>query len=116
MEETLEITSEKQELPARDELGRLLPGYSGNPNGRPKGTISLTSKIKEFLDEMPSDSKETYADLIVKRITKMALEGDQQMLKLVWNYLDGLPKFSGTLEHTLPQNLVDLIKSVQKID
>lgn len=112
MSENLETTGEKHVV-ARDEQGRILPGHTGNPNGRPKGTISLTTKIKALLEETPPDSKETFADLIVRRITRMALEGDQTMLKLMWNYLDGMPKFSGEIEHKIPQNLIDMFKHVQ---
>ena len=75
------------------------PGQSGNPKGRPPGTISLTTLIKQELDKCPdSDNKKTYADLIVKRIlTKAIKDGDPQMIKTVWAYIDGLPKADITI-------------------
>ena len=78
---------------------KFKPGQSGNPKGRPPGTISLTTMIKQELDKCPdSDNKKTYADLIVKRIlTKAIKDGDPQMIKTVWAYIDGLPKADITI-------------------
>ena len=70
------------------------PGQSGNPNGRPKGAgISITTAIKRELEKKPEgQDKSTYLDLLVKRIMKKAIQdGDQQTIKQVWNYVDGLP-------------------------
>lgn len=63
-----------------------------NLKGRPVGSISITKRIKKELVKIPEGSKETYADLMVKRILLKAIKGDDiQILKLVWNYVDGLP-------------------------
>ena len=36
--------------------------------------------------------KKTYADLIVKRMLKEAIEkGDYAQIKLIWNYIEGMP-------------------------
>jgi hypothetical protein len=70
------------------------PGQSGNPNGRPKGSgISITTAIKNELKKIPpGQDKATYLDLLVKRIMKKAIqEGDQQTIKQMWNYVDGMP-------------------------
>ena len=73
---------------------KFKPGQSGNPKGRPPGTISLTTLIKQELDKCPDGKdKKTYADLIVKRIlTKAIRDGDSQIIKTIWAYTDGLPK------------------------
>ncbi len=34
--------------PARDEKGRLLPGHSGNPRGRPKGSKGLAARLRDM--------------------------------------------------------------------
>ena len=77
---------------------KFKPGQSGNPKGRPPGTISLTTMIKQELEKCPEGDKKTYADLIVKRIlTKAIRDGDPQMIKTVWAYIDGLPKADITI-------------------
>jgi len=78
----------------RDEKGRFLT--SGNPEGtgggRPAGSISITAAIKIKLMEIPKDEYRTYLDLLIQKIIRKAiLDGDAQMIKLIWNYLDGSP-------------------------
>ena len=76
----------------RDERGRFKPGMSGNPAGKPPGSISLTARIKKELEKIPEGQKITYLDALVKQILKKAIaDGDQQMIRLIWNYLDGIP-------------------------
>jgi hypothetical protein len=69
----------------------------GNPGGgRPKGSgISITTAIKNKLEEVPEGQKATYLELLISRIMKQAIQdGDQQMIKNIWNYVDGMPKQS----------------------
>ena len=77
----------------RNELGQFAPGQSGNPNGRPKGSgLNLTSLLKEKLEEIPVGQKEAYKVLFIKTLLNKALvEKDLQSLKLIMNYVDGLP-------------------------
>ena len=71
------------------------PGESGNPKGRPEGTISLTSMIKKKLELLSPDGKRQAIEVLADNIIQDALDSSDNMRKLVWNYLDGLPKFSG---------------------
>ena len=71
------------------------PGQSGNPAGRPKGAgISITTAIKRELEKKPAGvGTATYLELLVKRIMKKAIQdGDQQTIKQIWNYIDGMPQ------------------------
>lgn len=77
-------TSNKQE---RDERGRLKKGSTANPHGRPPKGYSITEAFREML----SSSPETKAE-IVESIRKKALQGDATAQKLIWNYMDGMPK------------------------
>ena len=72
------------------------PGESGNPNGRPKGTLSLTNLLRAKLSELAEgDNKHTYADLLVRKTLQKALkEGDTSMNKYCYDRLEGMPKGS----------------------
>jgi len=67
-------------------------GQSGNPNGRPKKGESLTETMRTFLDEAPPGQELTYKELFVKKSYQKAIEGDPAFARLVWNYIDGMPK------------------------
>lgn len=80
----------------RDEKGRFLKGTSGNPDGtgagRPVGSISITAEIKKKLLEIPKNQQKTVLDLLVNKIIrKAAVDGDDQMIKQIWSYIDGPP-------------------------
>lgn len=74
-------------------------GESGNPNGRPPGTFSLLTLLKNKLQEIPKDQQKSYAEgLINSMLNKAINEGDSQTQKLIWNYIEGLPQ--GALDIT----------------
>lgn len=76
----------------------LIPFVKGDPrinrNGRPPGSgISITTEIKKKLEEVHPDQKATYLELLINKIFKQAIDnGDQHMIKNIWNYIDGMPK------------------------
>ena len=76
--------TEKKQIPNRipDEKGRMIfpPGVSGNPAGRPKGSISIKSAIKKRLEENPEELKE-----IVEHFVKKNRE-------LMWQMIEGRPQ------------------------
>lgn len=59
--------TEKQHAPARDERGRLLPGHSGNPEGRPPGVKHHLSRA--FLQDLAKTWQEQGGD-ILERVAK----------------------------------------------
>lgn len=76
----------------RDENGRLLKGSVLNPEGRPKGSVSITNKVRQMLQETPQGQTMTYLEAIVKVIMKKAIEDkDFSILRLIWAYMDGNP-------------------------
>ena len=77
-------------------------GKSGNPKGRPVGSLSITTEIKRALERIPKDQREnkrTYLELLIMKILDKAIkDGDNQMMRAIWNYVDGMPRQSIGLE------------------
>lgn len=51
-------------------------GQSGNPNGRPKGTFSLKTFAKKYLQEMTDEEKEAFMEGLPKEIIWKMAEGN----------------------------------------
>lgn len=64
------------------------PGESGNPNGRPPKGYSITEWFKEFIASKEDDQ---IREAIGKKLLGKALEGDLAAIRLIWNYMDGMP-------------------------
>lgn len=58
----------------RESNGRFARGFSGNPNGRPKGARNKTTMMVEALVDGE-------ADLLTRKIVAKALEGDTTALR-----------------------------------
>ena len=112
-------TRKSKEIPKRDEKGRIMKGYSGNPNGRGSGSMSITSAIIRKLKEcgtMKDGTKRQYLDLMVERIVGLAIiDGDVQMLKEVWHAIDGVPTIKALLtgNANINNQVVDTINSIK---
>lgn len=98
-------------------------GKSGNPNGRPKGTVSITSAIKAKLEEIYNDpdhpeEKKTYLEKVTETIFLNALKTrDPRTLKDIWSYIDGMPKATldiGADKDSLAE-LTEFFKSVAQV-
>ena len=70
------------------------PGQSGNPGGRKPG-VSITAMVRRELDKVEPKTQKKWGELVLRRILlKATNEGDTQMLKAIWAYIDGMPKQS----------------------
>src|SRR3990167_11324122 len=86
-----------------------------NLKGRPEGSKGLTTLLREALEVIGEGQKDPYAELLVKKVMKMAIaDGNEQMIKLCWNYLEGLPKETVDMNVTLPTPIIPL--DVQRND
>ena len=91
---------------------RWLPGQSGNPKGTVK-SWSLTAAMREFLATKDPETKALRKDELVKKTYEMAQKGDIAAIKLLWNYIDGMPvtpiQLDGEVKHyfeiKIPQEL-----------
>jgi uncharacterized protein with WD repeat len=92
----------------RDEKGRFINGYSGNPNGRPKGKFSLVSMLRKELQKVPENEKEKYADMLIEKILKKAVvDGDGRAIRDIFNMVDGPP---GKQTDVNPEDVLSEVK------
>jgi len=61
------------------------PGQSGNPSGRPKGTICLTNRIRGKLRRNPE-----MANAVCQSVIDSAIDGDMRAAQLLMDRVDGL--------------------------
>jgi hypothetical protein len=66
------------------------PGQSGNPGGRPKRKLISEAVLAE-LERPVGRSGRTRAELLARKIVRLAIGGDVQAAKLVLAYTEGLP-------------------------
>jgi len=90
-------TGEKQgRVPPKEH--RWSKGQSGNPAGRPKGSISVVTELKKKLEETPKEGnpeKKRYVDMLVIKVIEKALaDGDVSMIKDMIDRIDGKPRQS----------------------
>ena len=99
-QQTVAESQNKQES-NRNPDGTFKPGVSGNPAGRPVGTISIITRLKQKWAEDPR-SFERYVEEIEK---------DPQMRKHVLDHVEGKPRQTVDANMTFPQFMIDIIKS-----
>lgn len=62
-------------------------------NPRPKGSVSITKLIRQGLREIGDGETESYEILLKKKILKKAVkDGNEKIIQLVWDHIDGKPK------------------------
>lgn len=67
--------SEKKHI-SEDKPWLFKPGQSGNPNGRPKGTFSLKTYAKKYLQEMTDEEKLAFMEGLPKEVIWKMAEGN----------------------------------------
>jgi len=73
--------TENAEIKQTNKPWQFQPGQSGNPAGKPKGTLSIKARIKKILDANP----ERFAELCEYYLTEKAHR------ELLWKMIDGSP-------------------------
>ncbi len=89
-------------------------GQSGNPDGRPKDSFSLLTILKKQLQEIPKELKgkgrKRFAELLVKKqLHKAIVDGDVAMIRLIWNYVEGMPKEHKEVSGGLQLEIIDYV-------
>lgn len=73
-----------------EEDGKFTKGVSGNPNGRPKGTVSIVEAMRRKLKEKVEGDKRTYLEFIVDKIfVKALVDGSERVLLDIVDRIDG---------------------------
>lgn len=74
-------------------MAKFKQGESGNPEGRPKGSVSITSAIRRKLESTNPATKRLYVDDLVDVMIERAVkEKDFRVIKEIWNHIDGSPR------------------------
>ncbi len=80
----------------RDDKGRFVSGISGNPKGKPKGTISIVARLRRELLKippgLPKEERKTYVELVVKKYFQSIFSGSERILIDLVDRIDGKPK------------------------
>ena len=111
MTETLQVKTSKNK-PARDARGRLLPGNTANPNGRPEKTeqdIVIEKAVKDYLKEHEEQLAQALPS-IRPALIKKGTEGDVSAIKEIHAVLGAHKK-----EPEAPTT-INLIQITQRIN
>ena len=95
----------------RNEKGQFKPGHSGNPGGRPKG--SITKIMREFMYEI-DDTGFSRIQHLCFILWNAALKGDLQAIKLIMDRVDGTPR--QTIETTQVSEPIKVLQIVDEND
>ena len=104
--------AEKQQENTKDTfpstVHKFKPGQSGNPAGRPRKEVCLTSLVKQYLSEdaevngkkllNKDGSPKTWEQVLAASIVHLAAKGNATALAQLWERLDG--KVPQPLEHS----------------
>lgn len=113
--ETQENTSEN--LAPRNEKGQLLPGARLNPEGKPKGARHFTTIVQDALIKLGTTEKGEKIEIqkaLGEKVVKMALAGNEAMIKLIWNYMDGMPKASLEIDDQRTDETKEMLKDLME--
>ncbi len=95
VEETPNATGEKQEIvdERRNPDGTIKPGHTLNPNGRPKGSKSLSTLLKNHLINTMRKTAEgesvSLGEGIMRKLSDKALRGDTKAIEIILDRIDG---------------------------
>jgi hypothetical protein len=89
-----------------DNLIPAKPGECRNPTGRPKGSVSLLTRIKKKLREKVKEGPHAgrrYADLAADAYVKACIQGEYKHLKELLDRDEGSPEGKLTIKVVLVQ-------------
>lgn len=91
------------ELVDRDEKGRFLDGHP-KMGGIEKGWKSPKKRLAEMWKEIPPNQRMSRGDALLLKVWNMAIvEGNEAMIRIIFGYLEGLPRQSIKFEEDAAQ-------------
>lgn len=88
-----EETPKKHRINEALEKNKWKKGQSGNPAGRPEGSVSIVEGIKRKLLEIEPANKKTYLELFLSKLFLKAIkDGNEQLMRDMINRVDGMPQ------------------------
>jgi len=99
------------------------PGQSGNPKGRPKGSVSVTKFMKELLDTKISIPKTQFTSegeripaskALAIRIVTGAIKGDNSKIRELLDRVEGKTKDVLEIENTEKVDADDVYSDIRK--
>lgn len=85
-----------------------------NREGRPKGSKSLTTKMREALDRIDKKTGTQNDELLIASILKDAIKADGQSRRLILQYLEGMPHQSQDLRHSGSMEITGVDITIRK--
>lgn len=93
------MTDEKTKPPVkRTSGGQFVPGQSGNPAGRAKGTKNRITLARLMLEESLRDALAEDGPKIMKKAIKMALSGNDRVMRVLLDKMLTTPRDQDTGE------------------
>jgi len=90
------VSSEKQY-----KVGQWRKGVSGNPAGRPRKQLTITSRLREYLEKHPLE-----LDKIIRAFVATCQRGETQAIRELLDRLEGKVAEKHEIEGQLPIKLV----------
>ena len=96
--------------PENIEPHKFKPGQSGNPKGRPKGARSLSTILREMLEEpieIVVDGKKErreFREVIIRKLLKKANDGDMRAIQEIFDRVEG--KAQQKIDHTTQGEMI----------
>lgn len=100
----------------RDSKGQFVKGQSGNPGGRPHGSVGLTNRVKDVL--LQERNGRIVADALAEVLIKEALKNPSKMWSFIKEFMDrdeGRSDGRGEIEAetTAEQRATEIMATIQ---
>lgn len=86
-------------------------GQSGNPGGRPKGSVNLTNRLRAAL----SKNDGQLADIVVKKLIHEAAKGKFNHLHEIFDRIDGKVTQRIEIEATIEETKREFIQAAERV-